>query len=54
MREISKNFLVIPDFKGKTKEIEQILDGKTKYGKIEVVILLDPMAFHQVKTIYLK
>lgn len=53
MRKIDVNMVVLPDFKGQESEIKEMLEGKSKYGDVSAVVLLDPIAYHQVKTIYL-
>lgn len=53
MRKIDINLLTIPDFKGEESEIKEMLEGKSKYGDVSGVVLLDPNAYHQVKTIYI-
>ena len=53
MRKIDKNLLTIPDFKGEESELKEILEGKTKYGEVSGIVLLDPGAYFQVKTVYI-
>ena len=53
LRKIAINVLVFPDFKGEESEIKEILEGKSKHGEVSGIVLLDPIAFHQVSTIYL-
>jgi len=53
MRKIDINLLTIPDFKGEESELKEILEGKTKYGEVSGIVLLDPEAYHQVKAVYI-
>ena len=53
MRKIDKNFVVFPDYKSEESEIKEMLEGKSKYGEVSAVVLLDPGAYHQVKAVYI-
>ena len=55
MREI-KNFLVIPNPNGDLgrDHIEDLLNGKTRFGSLDAIVFLDPGAFFQVATIFVK
>lgn len=53
MRKIDINLLTIPDFKGEESELKEMLVGKSKYGEVSGIVLLDPGAYHQVKAVYI-
>lgn len=54
MKQIEK-WLVIPDMDEFTeKDIEEILNGTTKYGEKDAIIVLDPQSFFQVSKLFVK